>query len=520
MIQSIYTSVSNADTVSVKRGTVVKSDPIPLLRDKFLGEYRTELEKAKVRKNLGIPDENSLEWGNISGFVESQTDLVDYVESKWNYTTELNGNVTNIKEAMDYALYFVTNFKGEHDAVVSIQQDIANIENNLSTLEQNINSHTEEISNISQDVQKINEDIIKLNESLLSINVDANILAWVEKTLLNSKSLEIKDEILEVVISKQDGNALQILEHQEAVEEDLENGIEAVEEILPGLYIKDLTTDVLSLEQNIITVNSSLESLSETVNNVSSYNTSTSDEVEVTSTIGGIGVGTKASELKGKSIISILDMMLFPTTVRDLIYPSLYYSPYSQIVEIGSSIVRPYLYFLQGDAGAEKTEEHIDKLTFNGVEIQESVYSNLGRYEYYGKVAYEAGEYLKDNKGNLTDKRIEEGSLTANAYVITTYPWYIGNESSEVKQTLVEFNQNSGEIGFNLSGKNVFVKLPGTKSTILSFTSNTGMGFLDVDLNGWSKSTETKNDITYQVWTKDDMGDTNIPHIINFKLEL
>jgi hypothetical protein len=87
MIQSIYSSVSNADTVSCKKGTIIKSDPIPLLKDKFLGEYRTELEKAKVRKNLGIPDENALEWGNISGFVEKQTDLVDYVESKWNYTT-------------------------------------------------------------------------------------------------------------------------------------------------------------------------------------------------------------------------------------------------------------------------------------------------------------------------------------------------------------------------------------------------------------------------------------------------
>ena len=85
MIQSIYSSVSNADIVNNTK-TVFTSDPIPLLRDKFLGEYRTELEKAKVRKNLGIPDENSLSWGNIEGFVEEQQDLVDYVESKWHYS--------------------------------------------------------------------------------------------------------------------------------------------------------------------------------------------------------------------------------------------------------------------------------------------------------------------------------------------------------------------------------------------------------------------------------------------------
>lgn len=77
MIQPIYTSVSNADIVSCgKRGSIIKSDPIPLLRDNYLGEYRTELEKAKVRKNLGILDSQVLKWGNISGYIEKQEDLV------------------------------------------------------------------------------------------------------------------------------------------------------------------------------------------------------------------------------------------------------------------------------------------------------------------------------------------------------------------------------------------------------------------------------------------------------------
>lgn len=70
MIQSIYTSVTNADVIPDKKGQIVKSEPIPLLKDKYLGEYRTEIEKAKVRRNLGIPDENSMRWGHIEGFVE------------------------------------------------------------------------------------------------------------------------------------------------------------------------------------------------------------------------------------------------------------------------------------------------------------------------------------------------------------------------------------------------------------------------------------------------------------------
>ena len=64
------------------------------------------------------------------------------------------------------------------------------------------------------------------------------------------------------------------------------------------------------------------------------------------------------------------------------------------------------------------------------------------------------------------------------------------------------------------------IKLPGANTTIISFKSNGGMGYLDVDLNGWTESTETLNGITYKVWTKQDSYVSNIPHRINFKLEL
>ena len=96
MIHSIYTSVTNADIVSGNKGTVITSEPIPLLRDKYLGEYRTALEKARVRRNLGIPEENDLSWGNIGGFIEDSEALVNYVESKSAYTSSLNEDIQTI----------------------------------------------------------------------------------------------------------------------------------------------------------------------------------------------------------------------------------------------------------------------------------------------------------------------------------------------------------------------------------------------------------------------------------------
>jgi hypothetical protein len=117
--------------------------------------------------------------------------------------------------------------------------------------------------------------------------------------------------------------------------------------------------------------------------------------------------------------------MLFPTTVRDLIYPSVYYTSIVNLVEVGSTIVRPTLVFNRGDAGEETNR--IDELKFGDLTVESNSYDNLGTYTYSGSVTYEAGEYLIDNKGNTTNKRIEAGTKTTSTIVTTTYPWYVGN---------------------------------------------------------------------------------------------
>ena len=234
MIQPIYTSVSNADIVSCgKRGSIIKSDPIPLLRDNYLGEYRTELEKAKVRKSLGILDSQVLKWGNISGYIEKQEDLVQYVESKWNYKTELNSDIKNIQDAMDYALYFVTNFKGEHDAIVEITEEITNINENISQINLSIEQNSTDIDTLEKSLEETNKAITQLNEDLKSIDVDANILAWVKAKLKDSKTIELVDDnSLEVIISQQENNAIQILENS-------------------GLYVLDLSKNITEVNQTV-----------------------------------------------------------------------------------------------------------------------------------------------------------------------------------------------------------------------------------------------------------------------------
>ena len=66
---------------------VVKPSCAPPLRDVLLisnclSEFKSKVDKARVRYNLGIPDEYSFNWGNIKGLIENQTDLVQYINAK------------------------------------------------------------------------------------------------------------------------------------------------------------------------------------------------------------------------------------------------------------------------------------------------------------------------------------------------------------------------------------------------------------------------------------------------------
>ena len=50
--------------------------------------------------------------------------------------------------------------------------------------------------------------------------------------------------------------------------------------------------------------------------------------------------------------------------------------------------------------------------------------------------------------------------------------------------------------------------------------ADTGLGYLNVDIDGWETTTEFKNNITYKIWAKKDSYSAILPHKITFKLAL
>lgn len=493
--------------------------PVPLLRTNYLSEFRTEIEKAQARKNLGIPDEMQMKWGGMSGYVEEQRDLVEYMEMKWRYTTELSEDITTVEQALDYIMELITTYTDQNGEVANIKEELEIITKDIEStnsllketeeaLQKNIDTNSEDITSLEESVKTINSALEQLNQDLININVDSNILEWIKKHL--SETIELQDENLAVKISEDESNAI---------------------ENKNGLYVKDNSSELLAntqaiedLQQFQTDIQGTVDKQQETIDAIKDsidiaigYDTELDDAVEAPEAVGGIAAGTTVGDLKGKTLIEIVDIMLFPTTIRDLVYPTLTYRPSYSLIEVGSEFSKPVLTFTKNDAGAESSR--VETITLNNVEIEATAYDQLGTYKYTAKVSYEAGEYLKDSKGQITDKRVEAGTLTATSTYITTYPWYAGNTAGTTKQQLVAFNQSSGDKSITMGGQAV-VKLPGSKSKINSFTVDGGLGYTAVNLAGWTETTEELNGTTYKVWTKNDSYQSDLSHKINFTLAL
>lgn len=367
--------------------------------------------------------------------------------------------IKSIYEALDYALTLVKSYQDKE-----IENQIETIKSNLNQLTESLNTQGQNLSTLQELVNTINEQVGVLNGQLANLNVDDKIEAWIRD---HSGSVALNEESkLDFAISQAEGNAIKSKKD--------------------GLYVESSSAAV--------------------------YKSDLSDNIKMTVSIGGLKEGTKVSDLKDKAFSTILDKLLFPVSVRDLVQPYIVSNVLSQLVEINSSVIPANSTFIKGDAGDLIDKQ--DTIIFNSSPFTESTYSQLGDYIYKVTASYAAGEYLVDDRGQTTDKRIEAGTINENLVTITaTYPWYYNN----TKGTLVKYNSQSEIMEINLTG-NATIKIPGANSTLDVLKVDGGLGFLDVDLSGWTKTTEQINNYTYQVWTKNDAYTSELPHKIQFTL--
>ena len=500
MIQSIYAAVSNGNNVHCgKRIPKYQAQPIPLMKSNYLGEFRTQLEKAKARKNLGIGDEFLLTWGNITGHIEDNKDLTTFIENQWKYeyvSPYIQQEIKNVKQALDYALYYVSTYEANDEAVHNLSQKFDTLTSHVDEvqeqLQNNINLNSSSISDIQNNIQSINNLISDINEDLKTINVDQNIYNWVRQNLEQSSTIYFKEitndeeatfQIIEVKISQEEKNALIIKED--------------------GIYVEDFSQDINDIKEHQTQIDDSLIDLK--------YNTKLPN-----STTSTTHKGITVEQLKNKSMSKILDEVLFPAEVRDLVMPTISYSDIEELVEINTPVYFPNIEYLAGDAG--ETINQTNVLIFHGIEYTEDYYSNVGTYVFTGTIQYSDGEYLKNNREEVTDIRVTSGEVSTTKNVKVTYPWFAGNvEDGVQKQVLIPINEVSGYIDISLS-KHAVIKIPGAKSTLNSFRVDSGLGYLDVDISGWEQTQEYINGVPYKVWTKKDEYVAILLHKINFTI--
>ena len=215
MLNHTYTSVKNANLVDCGRKQHIPSQPFPLLRDNFLGEYRTELDKKKVLANLGIATDLSLEWEYIKGDIGRSEALMGELDSRTKYTSKIDGFYKTVIEGIEYLETVVggeqEGEEEQNDRLTALEQSSKELGNSLNTLKTYI-------------IETVDVNIETLQENLNTVTEKVN----------NITNL--------IQVSTKANNALILIPEGS---EDLQEGE------TPGLYVPDLSEEVSTATQNI-----------------------------------------------------------------------------------------------------------------------------------------------------------------------------------------------------------------------------------------------------------------------------
>lgn len=223
MLNHTYTSVKNANLVDCGKKQHIPSQPSPLLKDNFLGEFRTDLDKKKVLANLGIATNLSLEWEYIKGDIGRNIALMTELDSRTNYVSKITGKLQTL---IDGVLWLESVMDKENDFEDTVNAKIEALETSTSGLLNNLQNLQDYITNT------IDINLAQLQTDLETITEQVNNITALIK------------------ISDKTDNALRIEEGDN-----------------PGLYVPDLSeslseslTNIENLQESVGTIQKSLES--------------------------------------------------------------------------------------------------------------------------------------------------------------------------------------------------------------------------------------------------------------------
>lgn len=224
MLNHTYTSVKNANLVDCGKKQHIPSQPAPLLKDNFLGEFRTELDKKKVLANLGVATDLSLEWEYIKGDIGRSESLMQELDSRTKYISELDNFEKTVVQGIKYL-----------ESVIGKEEETEEQQNTrLTTLETESQELTQSITELKTYIENsIDVSIETINKSLEDITQKVN-------NITNLIQVSVKAD-----------NALQLI----STEEEL------------GLYVPDLSKELTTASENITTLQNQVEYINTSLDN-------------------------------------------------------------------------------------------------------------------------------------------------------------------------------------------------------------------------------------------------------------
>ena len=231
MLNHTYTSVKNANLVDCGKKQHIPSQPSPLIKENFLGEFRTELDRKKVLANLGIATSLSLEWGNIKGDIGDSNALMSELDSRTKYVTKIGEFKDQVISLIDGISYLESIAGNDQDS--EIEQN-----NRLSDLEE-----------LTEDLLVDLEEVTDYLENTIEVNIQDI------QTTLDNITQNVNNITNLIKVSTKEGNALTLLKV-----EDVGEGEQ------PGLYVPDLsgtlsdaTDSITTLQDEVANIQQSLD---------------------------------------------------------------------------------------------------------------------------------------------------------------------------------------------------------------------------------------------------------------------
>ena len=341
MITNCYTSVESGKQVACKNTQHYIPEEIYLLKKNFLGEFRTSLEKAKVRANLGIADSETLLWGNIQGDISNQTDIAAYINTllAFDFNAEKDfdpgndfENIKNVRQAAITCLQYLSKFKGEGEEIEATNVRINALINNLYGVES-----LDDIESSDQGViNKLNTDFRALQQSLGETTTKVNTIEEQITSIIQdidsiNNSLQEINNLIK--ISKKEGNALQM-------EED-------------GLFVRDLSPSVQSNAEGITTLQGKVSTLEENSKDYLTRDDFGSDDLNF---ISGEQLDAKLSSYIKTGSDAVVNSITAATTTTDKI----------QSNSDSISVNKPFSYDFSGPNGSVlSVKSQADLLSIN-----------------------------------------------------------------------------------------------------------------------------------------------------------